>query len=127
MPSKDNIYTEAASWLTRVENGSLSELERARFKRWLKSSQWNRIAFDRVSIVWHGAPKAADFELEEASATGVQFTWHYTDAWRDAVLPLALTSQLLDETKFTTSAADLLPRQTPSSSLAWVAAPPIFL
>lgn len=84
-------YSEAAHWFIRVNGGPLTEPEWARFRNWLNFSRWNRLAFDRVSIVWRGAPDAAAFQRRPGQVQRARFSWHHSDAWRDAVLPLAMT------------------------------------
>ncbi len=128
MPDSKNRYSEAANWLIRIENALLLDLERARFKRWLNTSEWNRQAFDRVSVVWHGAPISTEIGEKKADDYATQFTWRYTDAWRDAVLPLLLTNNHLEGAgAFGSSAGGIQSSNGPTSLSHWAAAPPILL
>ena len=89
-PSTETPYFEAAHWFIRIEKGPLSEPEWARFGNWFNFSRWNRLAFRQVRRVWHGAPGPAESEAPVAPGPTIRFAWHHTDAWRDAVLPMAL-------------------------------------
>ena len=89
-PIAEVPYSEAASWFVRIEQRSLSESEWAGFGNWFNFSKWNRLAFERVSRVWRDAPSRADPQRPVDRAAPARFSWHHADAWRDAVLPLAM-------------------------------------
>ena len=89
-PTTETPYSEAAHWFLHIEQGPLSEPEWARFRNWFNFSRWNRLAFEQVQLVWRGAPGLAEFEDPVVPGRTIRFTWRHTDAWRDAVLPMAL-------------------------------------
>ena len=68
----------------------MTESEWARFGNWFNFSKWNRLAFHQTDMVWHGAPSFAESERSQVVTPPARFSWHHADAWRDAVLPLAM-------------------------------------
>ena len=93
-PIAEIPYFEAAGWFVRIQQKSLSQSEWASFGNWFNFSRWNRLAFEQVVRVWRAAPNCADPERPADTAVPARFSWHHADAWRDAVLPLALTWNL---------------------------------
>lgn len=89
-PIAETRHLEAAHWFVRVREGSLTPSERANFANWFNFSRWNRLAYEQVARVWNGAPSTADHECATDKAAPARFSWHHADAWRDAVLPLAM-------------------------------------
>ena len=89
-PSVEAPYSEAANWFARIQQRSLSPSEWASFGNWFNFSRWNRLAFEQVGKVWQGAPGCVDPERSADTATPPRFSWHHADAWRTAVLPLAM-------------------------------------
>lgn len=51
-PDAGAIEAEAAEWLVRLDGGSLSGEEYARYQEWLARSQVHRDIFQRLSAVW---------------------------------------------------------------------------
>jgi len=84
-------YSEAARWFVRIKGESMSAPEWASFRNWMNVSRWNRLAFGRVGAVWRGAPDTTEISRPAQRTAGIRFAWHHSDAWRDAVLPLAMT------------------------------------
>ena len=89
-PSVETPYSEAANWFVRIRQRSLSPSEWASFGNWFNFSRWNRLAFEQVGKVWQGAPDCVDPQRSSDTAAPVRFSWHHADAWRTAVLPLAM-------------------------------------
>ena len=83
-------YTEAANWFVRIQQRSLTGSEWAGFGNWYNFSRWNRLAFEQVARVWRAAPGSADAERPTGRPAPARFSWHHADAWRDAVMPLAM-------------------------------------
>ena len=89
-PIAEAPYLEAANWFVRVQQQSLSESEWASFGNWFNFSKWNRLAFEQVAKVWRDTPGNVAPSRSVQRPAPARFAWHHADAWRDAVLPLAM-------------------------------------
>ena len=89
-PIAEAPYFEAANWFVRVQQRSLSRSEWASFGNWFNFSKWNRLAFEQIARVWHDAPDSVGPRQAAQRDAPARFAWHHADAWRDAVLPMAM-------------------------------------
>lgn len=79
---------EAVDWFVRLQARPLDEREQTRFKAWLAASPRHRQEFDKLDLLWHGAPRLEEVEAHRSAPDRRPFSWHHSEAWRDGVLPM---------------------------------------